>query len=188
MHADRTVPTRPGRIVLTGFMGAGKSTVGRLLARRLGWRFLDADSLLEFSAGKTIAELFLEFGEPRFREMEAELIAGLSGETDLVLALGGGALESEATRANLLSSPNTQLVFLEAPLDELLRRCAGHGSPDLRPVLRDRDAVLSRFEKRLPQYRQAHLTVPTASQTPEEVVTTILEKLRLTTLAAGAIR
>src|SRR6202789_2538376 len=88
------------RIVLTGFMGSGKSTVGPLLAARLGWRFLDADEVIEAEAGATIAELFARHGETPFRDREHATIARLAAQDKnaLVLALGGGAIERAETR------------------------------------------------------------------------------------------
>ncbi len=90
-------PAKVQRIVLTGFMGAGKTTVGRLLARRLSWRFLDADAEIESATGATIAQIFQERGEPWFREFEHETIRGLLASESLVLALGGGAIEDSRT-------------------------------------------------------------------------------------------
>src|SRR5271157_5331614 len=83
----------PRRIVLTGFMGSGKTTVGPLVARRLGWSFVDADDAIEAETGCTIAELFRRDGEAAFRERERATIARLAGTDGLVLALGGGAME-----------------------------------------------------------------------------------------------
>src|SRR5579875_783796 len=113
------------RIVLTGFMGAGKSTVGSLLAARLGWRFLDSDSVVEARAGMTVAEIFARNGEPAFREMEAAAIREGAAEAT-VLALGGRALETAATRDFLAALPDSALIFLDAPLDTLIARCTGH--------------------------------------------------------------
>jgi len=89
---------RVRRIVLTGFMGSGKSTVGPLVARRLDWKFVDADDVIAAEAGSTIPEIFAREGEAAFRERERATIARLAGEAALVLALGGGAIETEATR------------------------------------------------------------------------------------------
>ena len=83
----------PRRIVLTGFMGSGKSTVGPLVAARLGWRFLDVDDVIEAEAGVAIAEIFARHGEAHFRELERATIARLAADGALVLALGGGAIE-----------------------------------------------------------------------------------------------
>ena len=105
------------RIVLTGFMGSGKSTVGPLLARRLGWRFVDADEVIVADTGIPIAEFFARHGEAAFREREHATIARLAEEDALVLALGGGAIETEALRNLLLQSAGTLLVHLHVKLE-----------------------------------------------------------------------
>src|ERR1700722_9403973 len=93
----------PRRIVLTGFMGSGKSTVGPLLAARLGWHFVDVDNVIEAEAGAAIAEIFARYGEGAFRDREHATIARLATGERLVLALGGGAIEREDTRALVLN-------------------------------------------------------------------------------------
>ena len=110
------------RIVLTGFMGSGKTTVGPLVAARLGWRFIDLDDVIEAEAGVPIAEIFVQHGEPRFREQERDTIARLAAQDNLVLALGGGAIETEATRTLLTAGEGTLLVHLEVQLSTTLTR------------------------------------------------------------------
>ena len=111
--------------MLTGFMGSGKSTVGPLVAARLGWRFLDGDDVIVSETGMAISDFFARHGEPAFREIERETIARLAGEDRLVLALGGGAIEDAGTRDLLLNAPGTILVHLEVSLDTTLARCSG---------------------------------------------------------------
>ena len=164
----------PARIVLTGFMGAGKTTVGNLLARRLGYRFVDADAEIEAGTGATIAELFQEHGEPWFRELEHQTIRRLLHSESLVLALGGGAIEDERTRNLLLNLELTSLVHLEASIETVLRRC--RGTESLRPVLRDAANLNDRYLRRLPLYRQAHMTVAVDSASPAAVVQAILDR------------
>src|ERR1700738_4195552 len=89
----------PQRILLTGFMGAGKTTVGILLAERLGWRFLDLDQHLESQPTSTIPDIFAQPGEPHFRPLESDSLASVLSAQTIVIALGGGALESPANRA-----------------------------------------------------------------------------------------
>lgn len=173
MPIPRTVRT----IVLTGFMGAGKSTIGALLARALGWEFLDADAAIEAKARKTVAEIFAQQGEPTFRALEAEAIRKYAGRTNLVLALGGGALETGTTRAMLAAHKHVCVVFLDAPLDVLVERCLAQPGAAKRPVLADRDSLLQRFNARLPHYREAHLTVLTTGLEPGEVVARIVSEL-----------
>jgi shikimate kinase len=172
-----SLPRKIRRIVLTGFMGAGKSTIGPLLAHSLGWDFLDADIAIEARAGKTVAEIFAQLGEAAFRALEAEAIHEHTVRENLVLALGGGAIETEETRKLLSALDDACVVFLDAPLDILVARCLAQPSAVERPVLADRDGLLRRFDARLPYYRDAHLTIATAGLSPQTVVTRILDAL-----------
>lgn len=167
---------RPLRIVLTGFMGSGKSTVGPLLARRLAWEFIDIDDVIEAETGTTVAQLFARSGEAQFRDLEHKTIARLTGAKATVFALGGGAIEGEQTRALLLGSPGTLLVHLEVELATTLVRCARTEST--RPVLADRSNLAQRYDHRLPLYRTAHVTIPVDALTPDEVVGAILRAAR----------
>lgn len=162
----------PHRIVLTGFMGSGKSTVGPLIAARLGWRFLDADDVIVAETGMLISEFFALYGEAAFREREQAAIAQLCTTDSLVLALGGGAIEHPATRSLLLGSPGTLLVHLEVELKTTLKRCSG--TEHIRPVLADRTNLASRYEHRLPLYRTAHVSIAVDALTPGEVVEAVL--------------
>ena len=143
------------RIVLTGFMGSGKSTVGPLVAARLGWRFVDADDVIEAEAGMPIAEIFTRHGEPDFRERERATIARMTTADNLVLALGGGAIETEGVRTVLSGGDGTLLVHLEVQLATTLARCGG--TEGMRPVLADQSNLAKRYERRLPLYRTAHV-------------------------------
>ena len=165
------------RVVLIGFMGAGKSTVGRLLAPLLGWRFVDADAVLAEQAGASIAELFRRHGEPWFRRQEAAAIAQALGEEHLVLALGGGAVEDAGTRALLTAMPSTLVVYLEAPLSVALARCASELGAAQRPLLEDAALLESRFHARIPIYPSAHFTLQTQDRTPAEVAASVRDFL-----------
>ena len=167
--------SRPSRIVLTGFMGAGKTTVGVMLANRVGFRFLDADAEMEAATGATIAGLFAQHGEPWFREFEHQTIRRLLATESLVLALGGGAIEDARTRNLLLTDESTRLIHLEASLETVLERC--RGTEPLRPILQDRTNLSGRYERRLPLYRQAHLNICVDSILPTIVVQTILDSI-----------
>jgi shikimate kinase len=167
----------PRRIVLTGFMGSGKSTVGPLLAARLNWKFVDVDDAIEAEAGATIAELFARHGEPWFREREQATIAHLCAGEALVLALGGGAIEHAGTRELLLTAPGTLLVHLEVELATTLARC--RGTEHTRPILADQANLASRYARRLPLYRTAHVTIPVDALTPDQAVDAILLAARL---------
>ena len=167
----------PQRIVLTGFMGSGKSTVGPLVANRLGWKFIDLDDVIEAEAGTSIAELFSRYGEPAFRDREHTTIAHLAATDALVLALGGGAIERTETRDLLLSAPGTLLVHLEVALATTLARCAG--TEQTRPVLADQANLANRYNRRLPLYRTAHVSIAVDALTPDEVTEAILKAAQL---------
>jgi shikimate kinase len=180
-------------------MGAGKSTVGRMLAARLHWPFVDVDSLITAEHGLTVAQIFAQDGEEHFRRLEAEATARvldpLSEDPDhqyehAVVALGGGAVETTAVRQLLfddaLSVPATVTIFLSAPISELLARChvsavtnqdtraeKTEGLP-VRPLLTAPEPPEARLTRRLPHYSRAHLTLDTAGIPPAEVVERIL--------------
>ncbi len=177
MKSEHAIPRNVERVVLIGFMGAGKSTVGPILAERLGWRFIDADRQLESDAGATIADLFSTLGEPRFRQMEAQVVAGLCATTATVLALGGGAIETESVRNLLFNSSNTYVVFLQAPLEVLIDRCEQQPDAAVRPILRQREALRQRFRSRIPHYRSAHLILDTEGLGPDSVADNLLHKM-----------
>jgi shikimate kinase len=163
----------PTRIALTGFMGSGKSTVGPLLAGCLGWRFIDVDNAIEAEAGNAIAEIFARQGEDAFRDREQATIARLARDEKIVLALGGGAIEREDTRNLLLNSTGTLLVHLEVELATTLARCGG--TERTRPVLGDQANLAKRYERRLPLYRTAHITIHADALTPEQVADAVIE-------------
>jgi shikimate kinase len=173
----------PKRIVLTGFMGSGKSTVGPLVAERLGWRFVDVDDVIEAEAGCKIPELFRRHGEVAFRDRERAIIARLAGSDSLVLALGGGAIEDAATRSLLLEAPETLMVHLKVELATTLARC--RGTEHLRPVLADQANLASRYTRRLPLYRTAHVSITVDAMTPEGVAMAIVEAARVQDLPRG---
>jgi shikimate kinase len=160
------------RIVLTGFMGSGKSTVGPLVAARLGWRFVDADNVIEAEAGSRIAEIFASHGEAAFRDLEHATIMRVAADDGLVLALGGGAIERAETRELLLTGEGTLLVHLEVTLETTLARCGG--TEHERPVLADRLNLESRYTRRLPLYRTAHASIATDTLTPDEIAEAVL--------------
>jgi shikimate kinase len=174
-------------------MGAGKTTVGRLLAQRLEWDFADSDHLMESQTGLTIADIFATQGEPGFRDLEAAAIRdNVTGER-LVLALGGGALERRETRDLVSSLPDSVLIFLDAPLDVLVSRCSAQHDGPVRPVLADRARLEERWTRRLPGYRASHLTLNTEAGSPAEVAERIFlaigDRCRETTaLKADTVR
>jgi shikimate kinase len=173
------IPAHHRRLVLTGFMGAGKSTIGRLLASRLGWTFLDLDAHLEQRTGVTIPQLFERHGEAHFRRLESTALASALGGSQTVLALGGGTPEGLTNRLLLEQTPATFTVFLDAPFPTLFDRCMMQNIA--RPVLEDPEAAQLRFSARHPLYlRLAHLTIDTAALTPEQTVTALIAALNQT--------
>ena len=167
------LPAHLRRLVLTGFMGAGKSTIGRLLADRLRWDFLDLDAHLEARTNATIPQLFALHGEARFRRLESTALASALGPDHTVLALGGGTPEELTNRLLLEQTPATFTIFLDAPFPTLFDRCMLQDIA--RPVLADPAAAQQRFQKRHPLYRRlANLTLDTANQSPEQTVDALL--------------
>lgn len=177
-------------VTLTGFMGSGKSTVGRLLADALGCPFLDLDEVIVKKAGKSIPAIFAEDGEPAFRQLEARLLRQTVekyGENMAVLSLGGGTVMNPAS-ASLLHD-RTVCIYLRATLDTLLQRLAGQTAG--RPLLQgipgqagndggssvgpDRASVSARLASREPVYEStAHVTLDTDGRSPDEIVDEII--------------
>jgi shikimate kinase len=179
----RTHPVE--RIVLTGFMGSGKSTVGRSLAHSLGWRFHDLDTVIEQREGRAVARIFAESGEDAFRGLETEALTSSLQQSRLVLALGGGALETPANRDVLRVTSQACVVLLTAEFETLYERCqqqiavSATSSLPVRPLLGDREVAAARLARRDPIYREAaHLILDTTRQGPEESVATLLSMLR----------
>jgi shikimate kinase len=168
--------TPVSRLILTGFMGAGKSTVGAILARDLGWRFIDLDDVIEASSQSSVADLFTNHGEAVFREWERHAVRQIGDYEQVVVALGGGAVEDESSRTLLLSTPGNILVFLDGELAELLARCTSEGR--VRPLLSASESIAARHQRRLPYYRKAHLTVDTTGLEPQAVANHVVLEIR----------
>jgi shikimate kinase/3-dehydroquinate synthase len=158
-------------IVLVGFMGAGKTTVGNMLAERLGLPFDDVDVIIERREGRRIREIFAADGEPAFRELEHEVTAELLDGRDAVLALGGGAAEHPGTRGRLRGSP---VVYLRVGYDEAMLRVSHDAG---RPMLRAPD-LQDIFERRRSAYESvATHIIPTDGRRPEVICRDIIEQL-----------
>jgi shikimate kinase len=158
-------------IVLVGFMGAGKTTVGHLLAERLGLPFTDSDEAIERRAGRSIQQIFAEDGEPAFRALEHQVIAELLDSPALVLALGGGAAEHQGTRDRLARA---QVVYLQVGYEQAMQRVGGDPG---RPLLARPDLAAT-YQRRLPRYAEiATLTVSTDDRHPESISQDILARL-----------
>jgi shikimate kinase len=183
--ADKTLEGRAvlDRIVLTGFMGSGKTTTGSLLAERLGWRFLDLDREIERRDGRTVPKIFSaggnKGGEAHFRHLESATLAALLGQHHVVIALGGGAPEELGNRLLLEQTPHTAVIYLAASFETLVERCTQQAAipgATSRPVLADLTAAERRFHLRRPHYeRIAAHTVDTSALTPDQTADAVLD-------------
>jgi shikimate kinase len=161
-------------IVLVGFMGAGKTTIGNLLAGQLGLPFADSDQVIEQRAGRPVSQIFAEDGEPAFRALEHQVIAELLDGPETIVALGGGAAEHPRTQERLGSDPVTQVVYLQVGYAQVLRRVGGNAG---RPMLARPD-LAAVYERRLPTYaRIATLAVATDGRRPEAISEDIVARL-----------
>jgi shikimate kinase len=160
------------RIYLVGFMGAGKSTIGPLLARQLNWSFCDLDVEIEKQQGCPIREIFTTGGEATFREMETAALRQWAGEPSLVIALGGGAFIGEANRQIVQQSGLS--IFLDCPLELVLERCRRDSA---RPLFNDPQSILQLVQSRRPFYLQSDLQIDVRGLSPEEIVLEILAML-----------
>lgn len=155
------------RIYLTGFMGAGKTTVGSMLAERLGWPFVDLDAEIERAAGCSVRELFATRGEPAFRALEHHALAATLTRDDLVVATGGGTLTFAANRE--LIGKRGWIVWLNVSFDTIRARIGALGKGD-RPLFRDEQQAWELYQTRLPAYRGADATVDIgAGDQPQEI-------------------
>ncbi|MET9960198.1 shikimate kinase [Streptomyces sp. NPDC006326] len=163
-------------VVLVGPMGSGKSTVGALLAERLGVPYRDTDADIVAAQGRTISDIFVDEGEPYFRELERQAVATAVAEHTGVLALGGGAVLDAGSRALLAGLP---VAYLSMDVDEAVRR-VGLGAA--RPLLtvNPRRQWRELMEARRPLYTEvARVVVATDDRTPEEVAQAVLDALEL---------
>ena len=164
-------------IVLVGMMGAGKSSVGRRLASRLGIPFVDADIEIEKAAGMTITEIFASQGEPYFRAGEARVIARLLEGGPQVLATGGGAFMNTDTRTNIRAKGAIS-VWLRATLEVLSRRIRRRNDRPLLTTVDPVETLRRLMDERYPVYAQADLTVESRDVPHEAIVDEIIEGLR----------
>lgn len=168
-RAARVRTALEGRsIVMVGLMGAGKSTIGRRLAQRLGLPFVDADTAIEEAAGMTIPEIFATYGEAHFRDGERRVVARLLQDEPRVLATGGGAFVNEQTRE--LVAQHGLSIWLKADLDVLMKRVRRRSN---RPLLHadDPEGVMRKLmTERYPIYAEADVTVETSNAPHQAVV------------------
>jgi shikimate kinase len=164
-----------GNVILVGFMGAGKSSVGRILARRLGRCFVETDDMITAKEGLSIPEIFATRGEAHFRAVEEEVLGLLADKRDVVIATGGG-LPCREGRPAALRAIGT-VVWLTGDLDTCYRRALAAGE---RPMLagRTRADVEALYRSREPFYAQADVAVDTSAIGPDQVVAELLRALR----------
>ena len=163
----------PARIALVGFMGSGKTTVGRLLAARIGYAFFDSDDEIAARAKAAVSDIFRLHGETFFRELEEKAIRDLLEGEGRVIATGGGAFSQPRCAEHLLARSFT--VHLACDFSEALRRTAASGG---RPLLeQDRAQVASLYAGRKDKYARAHTSVETTGRSPDEVVSDVLLRL-----------
>ena len=159
-------------LYLIGMMGVGKTTVGKLIAEEIGYRFIDTDEVIVKAVGKSINEIFTENGEAEFRQLESDVLAQVCAYTKLVVATGGGIVMQQQNWSYL---HHGLIIWLDAPVEIILQRLA---EDHTRPLLQDADMenkLRSLIEQRQPMYSQAdlHITI-NATETPAEIATRIL--------------
>ena len=174
----------PGAVVLVGFMGAGKSSVGRVMGQRLNWIFEDLDDRIERRQGNTVAEIFRAGGEQAFRRAERaalqEVLEELPRGPSRIIALGGGAFVQKGN-AVLLKAAGVPTIFLDAPVEELWRRCREQAGKvgTQRPLLGSTKRFCALYEARRNGYSKASLRIETGSRSVEEIASEIAQSLGL---------
>jgi shikimate kinase len=189
----RAQPKRPlppagnrqvGAVFLVGFMGAGKTSVGRALGQRLNWIFEDMDDRIAACEGRSVAEIFRDSGESEFRRAEhnalKHLLDELRGGSARIVALGGGAFV-QPENASLLKASEVPTVFLDAPVEDLWERCSRQASEDgtERPLLRNKEQFRKLYETRHPGYAKAVLRIEAGNRSVEAIAAEIAETLGL---------
>jgi len=164
-----------GGVCLVGFMGSGKSSVGRALARRLLWPFVDLDEVIIESTGRSISEIFATDGETAFRRSERTALEASLAVAPVVVATGGGAFCESANR-QMMRSTGTLSVFLDVPWAVLLERISADTIE--RPLFRDVGDARRLFNERLPIYREADVTISCSGpESPEETAERIADEI-----------
>lgn len=162
----------PPRISLIGFMGSGKSSIGRLLAAKVAYTFIDLDKLIEERTGKSIPEIFAREGEELFRDYEREALYSLSDTGKLIIAAGGGAAVQPANREFFLNQSYT--IYLKVSFKEFLKRTRGRTN---RPLLKKPPAVIEAlYYDRLPLYRQIGREIVTDGRSLENITREIMTR------------
>lgn len=162
-------------IVLTGFMGTGKSEVSQELSKVLGWKVIDIDTEIEKSQRMKITEIFKQFGEPGFRDIEAEMIKNLSKNKDAIISTGGGAVLRQENMDALRE--NGVIICLTATPETILKRTSNNND---RPLLQVEDPlkkIQELLKFRMPYYEKADIMIDTENKTPLEIAEEIIAKV-----------
>ena len=162
-------------ILLTGFMGAGKTTVGKKLAKRLGYFFIDTDREIEKEQGCSITEIFKYGGEECFRDLETDILLKLQTKQNLVIATGGGMVLRDENR-NLMDSLGTR-VYLKVELQELMRRLKKDKKRPLLQKSKPEEHILEMLQQRKSIYEEAECIIDTTDLSPHQMVTEIIRKI-----------
>jgi shikimate kinase len=176
--------TAPAAVFLVGFMGAGKSSVGRALGQRLNWIFEDLDDRIERRQGQSVAEIFRAGGEQEFRRAERAALQAVLEElprgASRIIALGGGAFVQKGNAA-LLKAAGVPTIFLDAPVEELWRRCLEQASKvgAQRPLLGSTERFCALYEARRNGYSKASFRIETGNRSVEEIANEIARTLGL---------
>ncbi|RJQ40489.1 MAG: shikimate kinase [Nitrospiraceae bacterium] len=160
-------------IVLTGFMGTGKSEVGKELSRVLGWQVIDIDTEIEKSQNMKITEIFKQFGEPRFRDLETEMIKNLSKNKNVIISTGGGAVLRQENMDALRESG--VIICLTAAPETILKRTSNNNDRPLLQAENPLKKIKELLEFRMPYYQKADIIVDTENKKPFEVAEEIIE-------------
>ena len=162
-------------ILITGFMGAGKTTIGEKLAKRLGYFFIDTDREIEKEQGCSITEIFKYGGEECFRDLETDILQKLQTKQNLVIATGGGMVLRNENRS-LMQSLGTR-VYLKVELQELMRRLKKDKKRPLLQKSKPEEHILEMLQQRKSIYEEAECIIDTTDLSPHQMVTEIIRKI-----------
>lgn len=163
-------------IVLCGFMGSGKSTIGNLLSRKMGMAFIDLDTYIEKKENKSVSQIFADSGEEYFRQLERDAVKELAYKKSIILATGGGTLTFQQN-VDILKNADNKIILLDLPVEVVAKRLKGDTK---RPLLNrpDKEKVMRElYEKRLPLYRSAADIVVNAANAPMQVCMEIISNI-----------
>lgn len=182
-HASKMPRKAANAVFLVGFMGAGKTSVGRALGQRLNWIFEDLDDRVVRREGRAIVDIFRDSGEEEFRRAERAALTEMLDEMHVssrIVALGGGAF-AQQKNAELLKSSGVPTIFLDAAPDELWQRCSSQAaeSGTERPLLRSPEQFRKLYAERRPAYTKASIRIKTGNRSVDAIAVEIVKKLRL---------